>query len=80
MSRRTAGVFFILIAALLYASRYLSAAIYGSNQSSWNSQLFNGLLQYVGNGLTAWAVVALIVGIVFLVWAEIEARKEKKES
>jgi len=79
MSRRTTGTFFILTAALLYASRYLSAAIYGSNQSSWSSQLYNGLLQYVGKGLSSWAIAALIVGIIFLIWAEIEAQRKIKK-
>jgi arginine exporter protein ArgO len=80
MSRRTTGVFFILISAILYSTRYISAAIFGSNLASTSKDLFNAMLQYVGNGLSAWAVVALIVGIIFLVWAEIETLREKKES
>jgi hypothetical protein len=76
MSRRTTGVALIGVAALLYATRYLSAAIFGSGVSSWNSQLFNAMLEYVGDGPQTWALVALLAGVAYLVWAEYEAWKQ----
>jgi Na+-transporting methylmalonyl-CoA/oxaloacetate decarboxylase gamma subunit len=78
MNRRGTGTVFCLIAALLYSVRYLSAAIYGSGQSSsWSTELFNGLLEYVGYSLVVFSLISLVVGIVYLVSAEREERKGK---
>jgi len=73
MHRRTVGVVFICIAAFLFGIRYLCAAIYGSNVSSWNHDLFQHMLAYVGNDLLLWSQAALAVGIGYLVWAEFGA-------
>lgn len=75
MSRRSTGAIFILSAALLYAARYLSAAIWGAGVSSWNSALFNDMYGYIGPGLTNWALAALVVGLLFIIWGEIEERR-----
>ncbi|WP_139209433.1 hypothetical protein [Paenibacillus sp. OK003] len=48
MSRRTTGTLLLVIAALLYSVRYLSAAIFGSGVTSWDSDLFQGMLNYIG--------------------------------
>ncbi len=71
MGRRATGLGFCGIAAFLFASRYISAAIYGSNQTSWNTDLFNGLLVYVGNSLLVLSILSLMVGIIYLVLGEI---------
>jgi hypothetical protein len=71
MGRRSTGLGFCGIAAFLYATRYITAAIFGSGVSSWNSDLFHALLQYVGNSLTILSVISLIVGISYLVMGEI---------
>ena len=80
MSRRAAGISLIALSALLYASRYLAAAIFGSSITTWNAGLFNGMLQYVGPGLVRWSIVSLVVGILYLVWAEIQTYQEAKRS
>ncbi|WNS45830.1 hypothetical protein [Paenibacillus sp. MMS20-IR301] len=59
MSRRTSGMIFITISALLYAIRYIS-------------ELFNNMLTYVGEEPRKLSKAALWVGIAFLVWAEVE--------
>lgn len=74
MSRRNIGAVFCLIAAILYSTRFLTAAIFGSGISSWNSQLFNAMLSYVGDELKTLSIVALIVGIVYLIWAEFDRK------
>jgi hypothetical protein len=82
MSRRAAGVYLIGCAVLLQAARYVSAAVFGSNVSSWNADLFQAMLQYVGSGLKVWSLVLLIVGIVYLLWAEMQVfhtRRQKQE-
>jgi hypothetical protein len=77
MSRRGAGIAFITIAAFLYATRYITAAIFGTGFSSWNSEIFTALLSYVDQGLTSLSVTALAAGIAYLVWAELGALRGK---
>lgn len=71
MNRRATGVCFCIIAALLYISRYFSAAIFGSGVSSWNRRLFAAMLEYVGSELKVLSIVALIVGLAYIITAEI---------
>ncbi|MGX1827350.1 hypothetical protein ACWIE6_03815 [Paenibacillus taichungensis] len=81
MSRRTTGTLLLVIAAFLYSVRYLSAAIFGSGVASWNSELFQEMLNYVGTAPQSWSIAALILGLFYLVWAEYEATSSKtKES
>jgi hypothetical protein len=74
MTRRAAGFGFIALSTLIYISRFISAAIYGSSQSTWNTELYRGLLDYVDQGLSVAAIVALLVGIVYLGWSELASR------
>lgn len=74
MSRRAAGVRLLAVAAILYSTRYLAAAIFGSGISSWDADLFRAMLQYVGQGPGTWSLAALVAGIIYLVWAELEAK------
>lgn len=78
MSKRGAGVAFVAVAALLFVARYLAAAIYMSGLPSQSANLFSAGLQYVGGAPTTLSVVALIVGAVYLVWAEIEALASRR--
>ena len=77
VSRRATGVVFCFIAALLYATRYLAAAIFGSGVSTWNSELFGSMLDYVGSEPATLATLALVVGIAYLVWGEIETWRRR---
>jgi len=70
MSKRATGIVFICIAAFLYGVRYLSAAIFGSNLPSWNKQMFQEMLESVGNGPLVLSVIALVIGVVYLLFAE----------
>jgi hypothetical protein len=72
MSRRKAGSHFITAAAVLYAARFITAAIFGSGVSSWSAEKFNTMLEYVGPELLIAAAIALVVGLVYLVWGEKE--------
>ncbi len=80
MSRRTAGICLIFTAAFLYAVRYLSAAIFGAGVASWSEDLFQAMFRYVGSGLSVASTFALIAGIAYLVWAEVEAFRSKKQA
>lgn len=70
MDRRGAGVAFIFLAGLLYAARYVAAAIYASGSVSWSRELFSAMYQNVGPGLTVASSIALAVGVMYLVYAE----------
>ncbi len=48
MNKRGTGAVFCLVAAILFAKRYIAAAIFISGVSSWDSALFKAGLQYVG--------------------------------
>lgn len=71
MSRRGTGLGFISIAAFLYSTRFIAAAIFGSGVQSWDTDLFSAMLGYVDQGLSTVSVISLIAGIAYLVWAEI---------
>jgi hypothetical protein len=72
MNRRAAGVAFVAIAAFLFAARYVTAAIFGSGVNSWSRELFHGMLQYTGSALLVVSIIALIVGIIYLIVGELQ--------
>jgi hypothetical protein len=78
MTRRTTGTTFIAIAAGLYIARFLTAAIFGSGVVSWNTELFASMLNYVDQGLGTWSLVALVIGVLYLLWAELDELRAPK--
>ena len=80
MSNKGVGSVFCLISALLMCARYLSAAIFMSGVSSWDSELFTNGLLYVGAPLKTASIVSLIVGILFLVYGLYQDVKKDKSS
>ena len=80
MSRRTVGAILIFTAAFLYGVRYLAAGFFGSNVTSWNQGLFNAMLDSVGPNLVRLSCVALVFGVVYLVWAEVEEMIKKDKA
>ena len=78
MGKRGVGAVFCLIAAILFSARYVTAAIFMSGVSSWDSMLFSAGLEYVGTSLLTLSVVSLVIGIAYLVWAEIPTSKSKE--
>ncbi|MBC7324265.1 MAG: hypothetical protein H5T99_02985 [Moorella sp. (in: Bacteria)] len=79
MSRRTAGVILLAIAAFLHSTHYLAAALFGSGVTSWNTDLFQAMLRYTAPGLTLWIRIALLSGVIYLLWAEIEVWRQKNK-
>ncbi|WP_455721123.1 hypothetical protein [Agathobacter sp.] len=77
MGKRMVGAILCLASALLFATRYLAAAIFMSGVSSWDRTLFVAGLEYVGSELKIASILFLLVGICYLIWAEIENRKER---
>ncbi|WP_211344386.1 hypothetical protein [Paenibacillus lentus] len=79
MHRRTTGMLLIMIAALLYGTRYLAAAIYGSSSPVWSTDHFNDMLNYIGNGPIIFSTIALLLGITYLLVAELEGTSMRKQ-
>jgi hypothetical protein len=79
MNKRGAGVVFVVTSAFLYASRYFVAAIFGSNVMSWNADLFQALLGYVGDALLAWSTVIALLGLFYLAWGEFEEWRDRRK-
>ena len=77
MNNKGIGVIFCLISAVLISARYITAAIFMSNVTSWNSSLFQDGLSYVGSPLKIMAIIALIAGICFLVYGVLQDRKKQ---
>lgn len=80
MNKRGTGVSFVAIAGLLFSSKYIAAAIFGNNVVSWDKELFQRMLSYIGSPLSTMSFWALLIGIGYIVWAEIEEIVSKKKS
>ena len=79
MNNKGVGAIFCLISAILMSARYIAAAIFMSNVTSWDSTLFQAGLDYVGSPLKAAAIIALVAGICFLGYGVFqEAKKQNK--
>ena len=62
------GVELLKTAAFLYAARYVAAALFmGPGLKNWDGNLFHASYNYIGNGLTVWAIISAIVGVVMIV-------------
>jgi len=66
MNNKGVGAIFCLIAAILTGVKYIAAAIFMSNISTWNADLFQDGLAYNGSLLTILSIVALVIGLFYL--------------
>jgi hypothetical protein len=72
------GVELLKIGAFLFAMRYVSAALFmGPGLKNWDSNLFKASYGYVGNGLTNWAIIFGIAGVIFII-ASMKGSNNKK--
>ena len=78
MSRRYTGLGFCSLAALLYAARFLTAAIYGSSMMGWSGDNFRALLSYVDQGFTFPITLASAMGIIYLIWGELTEKAKTR--
>ena len=79
MNNKGIGAIFCLISAILISAKYISAAIFMSNSTSWDEDLFASGLENVGPLLSDASLVALIIGILFLGYGVYEDIKGKRE-
>lgn len=66
MNNKGVGVIFCLISAILVSEKYISAAMFMSNLATQDASLFKNGLEYVGPFLSIEAILAMIIGILFL--------------
>ena len=74
------GVEFLKIAALLYAARFIAAALMGPGLKKWEPELFNVSYQHIGKNLTSWAIVSAVIGVLMIAAAFIQQHKMDKQS
>jgi hypothetical protein len=79
MSRRTSGTIFCAISAFILSSCYLCAAIQCAARTSWSSQYFRDCLKVTGS-LQFLGAVALVVGIIYLIAAEVVENRSKDKT
>lgn len=77
MNNKGIGAIFCLISAVLESTRYIAAAIFMSNVTSWDSSLFQEGLSYTGSSLKVMALIALITGLGFLVSGVLQDLRNK---
>ncbi|WCT57138.1 hypothetical protein PQ456_06385 [Paenibacillus kyungheensis] len=75
MNKRAAGISLIAIAAFLYSVKYMSAAIWGSGTTTWNSELFDTFSNSVGQAPLYLSWISLAAGILYLYHAEAEQKR-----
>lgn len=77
MDYRKTGAAFLAFSTILFCTRYITAAIYGSNSTSWNAELFQNFVSYTGGDtLLILSIISLIIGIIYLLLAEISFLKK----
>lgn len=66
MNNKGVGVIFCLISVILVSAKYISAAMFMSNIATKDASLFKKRLEYVGPFLSIEAIIAMVIGILFL--------------
>lgn len=66
MNKKGVGVTFCLISKILVSTKYISVAMFMSNLATKDASLFKKGLEYVGPLLSIEAILAMIIGILFL--------------
>lgn len=61
------GCFFLAVAAFLYSSKHLTAAIMVSNMNSTQANYFDGGYKAIGTGITIWSTLSLLIGASFFI-------------
>jgi len=79
MNKRGAGVSFIALSAILFIfrnfSHYLVTAIIAADNGRFTSGTFESAMGVTKTYSVIPEVIALILGIIYLIWSEIEKEK-----
>lgn len=79
MVRIIIGSVFLLVSAILYGTKYLSAAMIGIN-SSWSKEEFSQALSYTPNFLNFYIYISFIAGISLLIWYIVEFNNKNNKN
>lgn len=60
------GCFFIVIAAFLYATKHITAAIISTNINTPDVNYYEGAYDLIGFGMTFWTLLSFLAGILIL--------------
>ena len=66
MNNKGVGVIFCLISVILVSAKYISAAMFMSNIATKDEKKKKKGLEYVGPFLSIEAIIAMVIGILFL--------------
>ncbi len=79
MNNKGVGAVFCLMSAILMSARYISAAVFMSNVTSWNAELFRAGLDYVGAPLAIASIASLAVGVAFIAYGLYRETRDPKK-
>jgi hypothetical protein len=74
MSRQVVGAVFLAIAAVLYAARHLGAMTFIAAKTGDVGEQYRFALQAGGSELLTLSMIALLIGLAYLLWGEYESR------
>ncbi len=80
MTRQLVGSVFLAVAAILYAARHVGAMVYIANKTGDMNEAYGSALRVGGAELLTLSVIALVVGLAYLLWGEYESWAVHRES
>ena len=80
MTRQLVGAVFLAVAAILYAARHVGAMVYIANKTGNMEEAYRFALRVGGAKLLTLSVMALVVGLAYLLWGEYERWAVRRES
>ncbi len=80
MTRQLVGAVFLAVAAILYAARHVGAMVYNANKTGDMNEAYESALRVGGAELLTLSVIALVVGLAYLLWGEYESWASRRES
>ena len=75
MGKRITGGLFCLASSILFSSRYIAAAIHVSEKVTNDKKIFLSSLSFVGTPLLIFSIIFLVVGVLYLISAELDKSK-----
>ena len=80
MTRQLVGAVFLAVAAILYAVRHVGAMVLVADNTGDMGEAYRSALRGVGGSeLLTFSVIALVVGLAYLLWGEYESWALRRE-
>ena len=80
MTRQLVGAVFLAVAAIPYAARHIGAMVYIADKTGDMNEAHRFALRVGGSELLTLSVIALVIGLAYLLWGEYESREWRRES